>query len=102
MLAAAHHGAFLLAFYALAFLASTLARAPLPIALGLIFVEVFQLALYLIEEATHWSLYRLVDLDRFLWIQAHGTLDLSVVGPLAAFALALYAASLAVFARRTP
>jgi ABC-2 type transport system permease protein len=102
MLAAVHQGAFLLAFYALAFLASTLGRAPLPIALGLIFVEVFQLALYLIEKATHWSLYRWVDLDRFLWIQEHRALDLSVVAPLTVFALACYAASLAAFARRTP
>lgn len=102
MLAAAHHAAFLLCFYGLAFFLSTLGRTPLVIVAALIFFALLELALYLVEHATQWSLFRLADMDRLLWIHQRGSLDWRVFAPLCGFVLASYVGSLLVFRRRVP
>jgi hypothetical protein len=67
--------------------------------LGLLLVEA---ALYIIIDLTHWSVIRTVDMPRYLSIFESGRLDLSIVGPTYAVALALLVASLFAFERRVP
>lgn len=99
---ALHTNLLLLAIYSVGFFFSTLSRAPLSIAFGLLFLMILQFALYLVEKATHYSLFRLTDVERFLEIQKRGGLDLRIAAPLVLFSAALYIASLKAFARRTP
>lgn len=102
MWSALHTNLLLLAIYSLGFFLSTLSRAPLSIAFGLLFFNILQFALYLVETATHYSLFRLTDVERFLEINKRGGLDLRIAGPLALVSAALYVASIKTFARRTP
>jgi len=99
---AAHTCLLLLAIYSVGFFCSTLSRSPLSIAFALLFFTILQFALYLVEKATHYSLFRLTDVERFLEIQKRGGLDPRIALPLAAISALLYAASLIAFARRTP
>jgi len=99
---ALHTNLLLLAIYSLGFFLSTLSRTPLAIAFALLFFTILQFALYLVERVTHWSLFRLTDVERFLEIQKRGGLDPKYWLPLAGVSLALYIASLRAFARRTP
>ena len=102
MLSALHQNLLLLAIYGIAFLFSTLARSPLGIAFVLLFLTILQFAIYMVERVTHWSLFRLTDIERFMWIQKHGALELRIAGPLVAVIVATYVASLVAFERRTP
>jgi ABC-2 type transport system permease protein len=102
LLAAVHESLLLLALYSVGFFLSAISRAPLGIAFGLLFFTIFQFAIYLVERLTHWSLFRLADVERFLFIQQNGRLDLRVVAPLAGVVVLGYVASLIAFRRRTP
>jgi ABC-type transport system involved in multi-copper enzyme maturation permease subunit len=99
---ALHQSLFLLAIYAVTFLISSVGTNPNRIAMGVLFVAVFQFALYMIKTVTHWSLFRLCDLDVLIALydegEWHGPITAALVG---AVVLAL-AGSLAAFARRTP
>jgi hypothetical protein len=83
VLAALHESLLLLVIYGVTFFLSTLARAPLGIAFAMLFFTIFQFAIYLVERLTHYSLFRLGDVERFLDIQTSGSLDWRVVLPLA-------------------
>jgi ABC-type transport system involved in multi-copper enzyme maturation permease subunit len=102
LLGAAHESILLLAIYALTFLWSCLSSRPMPIAFGMLLFTVFQFSIYLIQDVTHWSLFRLADIDVFARIGAAHALDLRVVVPLALAAAVCLALSLAAFARRVP
>ena len=101
-LASTHEALFLLAIYSLTFFFSTIGRRPSAIAFGMILALVLQFALYLVMEATHWSVLRLADIEDFLAIVERGTLDARTCVPLAAFSLVCLAASLIAFERRVP
>jgi ABC-type transport system involved in multi-copper enzyme maturation permease subunit len=98
---AAQQSLFLLAIYAVTFLCSCLGSNPNRIALAVLFVTVFQFALYMIKTVTHWSLYRLCDMDVLLAIAdgAWSAPNLAVL--LTTTGLALLASWFA-FQRRTP
>ncbi len=99
---AAHQALFLLAIYALTFLGSCLSSNPTRIALLFLFVCVFQFAIYMVKIATHWSLFRLCDMDVLLELFEKGRWNAPIVlALLGTIALALLA-SLFVFQRRTP
>ncbi len=102
MWSAAHTSLLLMTFYSVGFFLSTLSRAPLSIAFVLLFFSILQFALYLVEKITHYSIFRLTDVERFLEIQKRGGLDPKLVVPMALVSLVLYGASLWTFARRTP
>ncbi|MCB9915344.1 MAG: ABC transporter permease [Planctomycetes bacterium] len=102
MLCAVHASVFALMLYSFSFLLSSLASNPMPIALGVLMVSIFEFAIYLVKGITHWSLFRLVDFDDYAAIMSTHGLDLPLVGGmLAASALMLLAAERA-FARRVP
>ena len=88
--------------YSVTFFASTLGSNPMAIAFGMLLFAIFEFAIYLVQRVTHFSLFRLVDIPRFLSICNQESLDLAVVLPmLGASALALVA-SVVAFERRVP
>jgi ABC-type transport system involved in multi-copper enzyme maturation permease subunit len=99
---AALQGLFLLAIYGVTFLCSCAGSNPTKIALTLLFVTVFQFALYMIKTVTHWSLYRLCDMDVLLDLFDDGRWNASILVSLAVTVAATLVASLIVFERRTP
>ncbi|HIG12708.1 MAG: ABC transporter permease subunit [bacterium] len=102
ILCAVHAAAFLMVIYGLAFLLSCLRSNPLPIALLVLMLTVFEFALYLVKGITHYSIFRLVDFDDYGAIMAQGRLNLAVLGPMLVVIVALLGASLHAFARRLP
>jgi ABC-type transport system involved in multi-copper enzyme maturation permease subunit len=101
MLCAAHQSLFLLALYALVFLCSTAGSQPLRIAVIFLALIAFEYSVYLVSRWTHFSAFRLTDLDAFLTVVEHGLAPGTTLAYLAVIG-ALLLASLAVFARRTP
>lgn len=102
LLCAVHQSLLLLAIYSATFLWSCLASRPVIIAFGMLLFTVLQFAMYLIQVVTHWSIFRLTDIDVFARIGAAHALDARMGVPLLAASALLLAASLAAFARRTP
>ena len=102
LLCAAHQSLFLLAVYSVTFLCSCLGSNPNRIALSLLFVTVFEFALYMVKSVTHWSLYRLCDMDLLLALAEDGRWNAPVVSTLGATVVASVALSWWVFQRRTP
>jgi hypothetical protein len=92
----------LLAVYGVTFFLSTRARAPMGIAFAMLFFTVFQFAVYLVERITHFSLFRLADVERFLYIQRENSFEAWAILPPLAITLVSFAASLVSFERRTP
>ncbi|MDF1800483.1 MAG: ABC transporter permease subunit [Planctomycetota bacterium] len=101
MWCAAHQGLFLLSIYAVTFLMSTMGRTPLRITFVVLLLSIFQFSIYMVKTVTHYSLFRLADIQTFREVYStagpHGTwwLFLGVIG------LCLVA-SLAIFERRVP
>ena len=102
MLSSVHQSLFLLVLYSLGFCLSTVTSRPMPVALGLLFMTIFQFSIYLVMEWTHYSWFRLADLDDFQTILRTGHLDASTCGPLAAASALLLTTSLYLFHRRVP
>jgi ABC-type transport system involved in multi-copper enzyme maturation permease subunit len=102
MLCSAHESLFLLALFSLTFFFSAVGRNPVRIAVGVLFLSIFEFSIYVIERVTHWSLFRLADVEVFLAIDRRGALDPKLVLPLAGISLAFLVASLFAFERRTP
>jgi ABC-type transport system involved in multi-copper enzyme maturation permease subunit len=102
LLCAAHQSLFLLAVYAVTFLCSSLGTNPSRITMTVLFVAVFQFALYMVKTVTHYSLFRLCDMDVLLALHQDGEWRWPVVGALAATVLASLTAACVAFERRTP
>lgn len=102
MLCSAHQSIFLLAIYSATFLYSCVGHKPAQIAFVMLGITTFQFAIYLVQDVTHWSLFRLVDVRIFGEIQSRGSLAWTIALPLLAFSAVCYFASQWAFARRTP
>ncbi len=102
LLVAVHECVFLAAIYSATFLVSALGSRPVEIAFGAILVLVLELALYLVMDLTHGSIYRLADIDQFSRIYERGALDPRVLLPLGLFSAACFVGAQAAFARRVP
>jgi hypothetical protein len=72
------------------------------IAFAMLFFTVFQFAVYLVERMTHFSLFRLTDVERFMYIQRELAFELWAIAPPLLVTLAGYLGSLRAFSRRTP
>jgi ABC-type transport system involved in multi-copper enzyme maturation permease subunit len=102
MWAAVHQSVFLLCTYSLTFFLSTLFDSPMGITLGVLFFTTLQFSIYLIKVATHWSLFRLADIQVFMDIMKQGQLDLRMILPLIGMTvLFLWGASVR-FSRQVP
>jgi len=100
MLCSAHESLFLLALYSATFLLSTLSSRPLWIAMAVLAFTTLEFALYLVKTVTHYSIFRLTDIEAFLWITQHRTLDWTRCVPLLAASAVLLVAAHVAFARR--
>ena len=98
----AHQSLLLLAIYSVTFLMSCLGSQPTRIALIVLFLTTFQFALYMVGRVTHWSLFRLSDIDDYLRAYNEEALNPSVAIPLAAVSVVCFAASYVAFRRRVP
>jgi len=102
VLCAVHQCLFLGAIYTATFLLSAVGSQPTHIALIVLFLTTAEFAIYMVERVTHYSLFRLTDIDDFLGIYQRGSLDWSVCGPLAGATVLLYGAAHVAFRRRVP
>ncbi|MBI5432388.1 MAG: ABC transporter permease subunit [Planctomycetes bacterium] len=101
-LCALHQTLFLLAIYSLGFLGSCLSRNPWLVAGAVLFGGLLQFALYMVETATQWSLFRLSDVPTYIDVYQRGALDPKLWIPMAATSLISLGLSLVAFARRVP
>ena len=99
---AAHQALFLLALYSVTFLLSTWSSNPTRVAMVVLFVTVTQFALYMVKTVTHWSLFRLSDMQVLIELADQGTWNGSILATLGVTVLASLAGALALFERRTP
>ncbi len=97
-----HQSLFLLALYSITFLLSALGSHPTKIALAVLFLSTFEFAIYMVKVATHWSLFRLADLEVMISLADRRSLDWTICGPLVATSVLGFALALAAFRRRTP
>lgn len=102
LLCAVHESSLLVAVYSVVFFLSTRLSNPMPLAIGAIFVTSLEFALYMVEGVTNYSLYRLTDIHDFMAIDATGTLNFRVIGPLLAVSAVFFALSQWSFRRRLP
>jgi ABC-type transport system involved in multi-copper enzyme maturation permease subunit len=97
-----HQCLLLLAIYSLTFLFSASSSNPLRVALIVLFATTFEFALYMVERVTHFSLFRLTDIDDLLWVYDHRALKPALWLPLLSLSGLAYGAALFVFRRRVP
>lgn len=97
-----HSFLFVLCIYSVTFLWSALDSQPIRIAVVLLFLAVFQFAIYMIKTITNYSLFRLVDVETYMEIVDLDRLDWAVAGGMIALNAACFIAALAAFKRRIP
>lgn len=102
LLCAAHQSLFLLAFYSLTFLYSCASSKPAQIAFVVLMASTFQFAIYMIQDVSRWSIFRLTDVLTFGRIYDARALDAGSAIGLAAVSAIAFELSQRVFARRTP
>jgi ABC-type transport system involved in multi-copper enzyme maturation permease subunit len=102
LLCAVQQSAFLLAIYSLTFCLSALGSNPTRIALGVLFASTFSFAIYMIEVVTHYSIYRLADVEVFLRIATDERLPAGQLASLLGASALLYAGAFAALRRRVP
>ena len=97
-----HQSVFLGALYSVTFCCSAFGEQPTKIAFVTLFLSIFQFAVYMVKTVTHWSLFRLADVDVFMKITLSNRLIWSKLAPLLAIHVVAYLASRRAFARRVP
>lgn len=102
MLCSVQQSLLLLIVYSITFLWSVHSSRPARLALVMLFMSTLQFALYLVKGITHYSLYRLSDLNVFSRILLRNELDWRLVLPMTAVIAVLLALALRGFERRTP
>jgi len=102
MLCAVQQAMFLVALYSLTFFLSTVFDNPMGIALTVLFLTTLEFAIYLVKVVTHWSVYRLTDIEVYMKIMKRGELEPAKFWPLVAATGVFLVASLVSFSRRVP
>ena len=102
LLCSVHQSLFLGTIYSFTFLLSALSSQPLKIAFVMLFLSIFQFAIYMVKTITDYSLFRLADIETYAWILKRSSLDWPVVACLAAVNAVCFAGGLAAFRRRVP
>lgn len=101
-LSAVHQSLLLLALYGLTFALSCAGSRPLVIGFSMLLFMLAEFSIYLVQTLTHWSLFRLTDIDAFAWIGATRSLDWTKSAPLAAAVVVLHEIAQRLYARRAP
>ncbi len=97
-----HQSIFLAAIYSATFFFSCIGNNPTRIAIVVIFITTLQFAIYMIKVVTHYSFYRLADIEVFVNIADKNGLDLVICGPLFLVSALFFGASVYAFQRRLP
>ena len=97
-----HQCLFLGALYAFTFLLSALGSQPVVIAFGMLLFVSFEFSIYLVKTITHYSIYRLADLDVLLEISGARGLNWFMEGTLIGFHLLCFGIAYWAFRRRVP
>lgn len=101
-LSATHQSLLLLALYSATFALSCAGSRPLAIGFGMLLFLLAEFSIYLVQTLTHWSVFRLTDIEAFARIMAQHALDpWTTLGLVAAIAI-FFEASQRLYARRTP
>jgi ABC-type transport system involved in multi-copper enzyme maturation permease subunit len=101
MVCAVHQSLFLGAIFSLTFLFSALSSQPLRIAFVMLFLSIFQFAIYMVKTISDYSIYRLADIQTYATMMRYGMQP----GPTSLLLLANvlpFALGLAAFKRRVP
>ncbi len=101
-LASAHQSLLLLAIYSLTFALSAAGRHPIPIAFTVLFLTTLQFGIYMVQNWTHWSIFRLTDVPAFMDIEHDLALDPNRTLPLVAVSALFLALAWWLFRRRLP
>ena len=99
---ALYESVFLGALYSLTFLLSALGDQPTKIAFTMLFFSIFEFALYMVKTVTHWSLFRLADVETFMKITLTDSLPAPGLSALLLTHLLAYLGASWAFARRVP
>lgn len=102
MLCAAYQSLFLIAIYAATFLYSCASSHPWRIAFTMVGIALAEFSMYMIQSVTHWSLFRLSDVELYGAIERARALPFAATLGLVAFVVLAFEASQRVFARRVP
>ncbi len=98
----AYQSLFLVALYSLTVLLSTLFNHPVRIAVFVLFGSILQFALYLVQNLTEYSLFRLVDVTRFGRVYELRAFEWPFALPLVVLLVGSLAGALFAIQRRTP
>jgi len=99
---AAHQSLFLLALYSLTFLGSCAESNPTRVSMAFLFFAVVNFSLYMIKTVTHYSLFRLSDMQVLITLAEEGEWSVPILLGLGLTVLLSVVGSLMLFARRTP
>lgn len=102
LLGAVHQSVFLLMLYSLTFFLSTLFDNPMGIALAVLFFTTLEFAIYMVKVVTHWSIYRLADIEVFMNIMQKQRLDWAMLTGMLGVSLLFLLLSLFTFSRKVP
>jgi hypothetical protein len=86
--------------YALTFALSCAGSRPLVIGFGMLLFMLAEFSIYLVQTLTHWSLFRLTDIDAFAYIGATHSLEWTKVLPMTLAVVVLFELSQRLYARR--
>lgn len=98
----AHQALFLLALYSATFLGSCAESNPTRLSIAFLFFAVVQFSLYMVKTVTHYSLFRLSDMQVLLALADEGEWNAPILLGLGLAVLLSLGGSLALFARRNP
>jgi ABC-type transport system involved in multi-copper enzyme maturation permease subunit len=101
-LCAVHEALFLLAIYSATFFFSSVGHRPTLIAFAMLFFTTLEFSMYLIQSITHWSIFRLADIETFGRIFSRAALDWRMCVPFAAISALALCGALYAFERRVP
>ena len=101
-LCALHQCLFLGALYSVTLLLSALGSQPLKIGFVMLFACIGEFALYMVKTLTHYSVFRLVDIEAFAEVLSTSALDPVQAGSLLAINVVAYLGGLLALERRVP
>ncbi len=101
-LCALHQCLFLGALYSVTLWLSALGSQPLKIGFVMLFACIGEFALYMVKTLTHYSVFRLVDIEAFAEVLSTSALDPVQAGSLLAINVVAYLGGLLALERRVP
>ncbi len=102
LLCATHQCLFLGALFSVTFLISCASSEPTRISMAVLFFLIFEFGIYLVKTVTHWSIYRLADIEVYHEVLVSGSLDWGITGPLLLVNVLGFWGGYALLQRRCP